>query len=296
MKRIRIVGLCLVAVAAVCAFGVAGSASALEYRVCIKANPKNTGNFSDKGCTVAAPGTGKYLLGTWEQAKKKVAKSKGTHPVNNLVNPSTKKVEGVTECKKEKGTSEITSPKTAKVENSYSKCSSAGKTCETAGAGKGNIKTKVLTSTLVPISAGTGDGVVFTPESGAVLAEYNCEGIEITAEGAPIGELVGLSGAASKTWTTILQQRGGVPGNLQQYVYIGGAGTEAEEEEATDSVEFEVCIKSNPKAVCEAAVGDGKEPAKPVMGFSIIGPPFNAVAPFAQNNTTTVKGEVTKVV
>jgi hypothetical protein len=295
MKRIRIVGLCLVAVFAVCAIGVS-SASALEYRVCIKASPKNTGNFSDKGCTVAAPGTGKYTLGTFEQAKKKVSKSKGTHPVNNLVNPSTKKVEGVTECKKEKGTAEITSAKTAKVENSYSKCSSAGKTCETAGAGKGNIKTHVLTSTLVPISAGTGDGVVFTPASGAVLAEYNCEGIEITAEGAPIGEMVGLNGAASKTWTTILQQRGGVPGNLQQYVYIGGAGTEAEEEEATDSVEFEVCLKSNTKAVCEAAVGDGKEPAKPVMGFSIIGPPFNAVAPFDQNNTTTSKGEVTKIV
>jgi hypothetical protein len=293
MKRIRITGLCLAAVFAVCALGAASaSAETPEYRVCIKA-ASGTGTFSDKGCTSPAAG-GKYKLGIWSEAKKKTSKSKGTHPVNNLVNPETKKVEGVTECKKEKGTAELVGPKEAKVENSYSKCSSAGKTCETVGAGKGNIKTKTLLSILVPLAGGK-VGVVFKPLSGAVLAEYNCEALAITAEGAPIGQMEGLSGPASKSWTTKLQQRGGTPGNLQEFVYIGGAGTEAEENEAKERILWGACQKTHTLAECNLAFPKGATDKEPVIGFSKI-EPLKAEAPFAQNNTTASKGEVTKIV
>jgi hypothetical protein len=304
MKRIRTMGLCLVAVFAMFAlWAVSASAASPEYKVCAK-GPKGSGEFSDKGCSVASPG-GKYKLVEWTAAGPSA--SKGKKPVNILVNPVTteKKAEGSTECKKEAGESKLVSEKSSVLTNSYSKCSSAGKTCETPGAGAGNIKTKELTSTLVPLAAGK-VGILFKALSGEVLAEYNCEGLAITAKGAPIGQIEGLSAAANKKWTVKLASRGGNPNNLQEFLYIGGAGTEAEEEEASDSFEFQVCVPkleaefalthAEAKAACEAAVGDGKEPASPISGFSEIGPPFNAVAPFAQNNTTANKGSVLKIV
>ena len=51
MKRMRILGLALVAVFALAAI-TAGAASAKPtWKACVKAEPKNTGNYSDKTCT-----------------------------------------------------------------------------------------------------------------------------------------------------------------------------------------------------------------------------------------------------
>jgi hypothetical protein len=63
MKRIRIVGLCLIAVFALSAVASsAASAAPPEFFTCVKAVPKNTGNYTEKECfTKASPaGTGKY--------------------------------------------------------------------------------------------------------------------------------------------------------------------------------------------------------------------------------------------
>ena len=105
MKRFTIVGICLVAVLALSAM-VAGSASAAfpEYKTCIKAAVKNTGNYSEKTCSTASKvaGTGKYERAEWDKGKKTSTKGKnvGT-PKNNIVNPlpglEACIIEGVTE-------------------------------------------------------------------------------------------------------------------------------------------------------------------------------------------------------
>jgi hypothetical protein len=68
MKRIRIVGLCVVAVFA---FSAVAAASAMAenapvFARCVKASPKNTGEYTEKACnTHASPaGTGAYSLVT----------------------------------------------------------------------------------------------------------------------------------------------------------------------------------------------------------------------------------------
>lgn len=74
MKRIRIVGLCLVAVFALSAVAVsaASAETAPTYKVCAKV--KETGKFNDKKCSVASKGgkkEGDYELSEWSAAKKK---------------------------------------------------------------------------------------------------------------------------------------------------------------------------------------------------------------------------------
>jgi hypothetical protein len=320
-------GLCLVAVFAMFAlWAVSASAASPEYKVCAK-NAAGT-KYSDKGCTTESAG-GKYGLAEWTAATKE-DKSKGTHPVNNLVNPATHTVEGNTECKKEKGLSKLIGPKEALLGggNEYTKCSSAGKTCETPGAGTGKIKTKPLVSVLIPLAAGK-VGVLFKPApgNGNVLAEYNCEGLSITAKFVTIGQIEGLSGAASKSWTVKLQQRGGTPGNLQEFLYPDtgsngelGEGSAAEEEKAEDFYlqfvpKFEACVKEGvepgptgdgesleaAEATCASEAGteffveEGEPPAQPDGGISSI-EPLKVSAPFAQNNTTSNKGSVLKIV
>src|ERR1700742_3734355 len=81
MRRIKMMGLCLVAVLAVAAVAVSSASAALpEYKVCAKATKVGktyTGEFTDKLCS-AKSGTkeGKYELESWEAAKKKGFKGK----------------------------------------------------------------------------------------------------------------------------------------------------------------------------------------------------------------------------
>ena len=79
MVRVRSFGLC---VAAVFAMGgvLAASASAElpEYRVCAKASPKNTGEYTSKTCAtkVGTPKSGAYEAEEWTAAKKQTFKAK----------------------------------------------------------------------------------------------------------------------------------------------------------------------------------------------------------------------------
>ena len=58
MKRIKIVGLCLVAVLALVAIASAtASAQTAEYGQCLA---KKKGNYSNSNCTGSDPGAGKY--------------------------------------------------------------------------------------------------------------------------------------------------------------------------------------------------------------------------------------------
>jgi hypothetical protein len=287
MKRITTIGLCFAAALAMSALA-AGSASALEYVKCAK--PGGGQAYSDKGCTLPSAG-GAYHLSS---AAGSTFKAKASKPLNQLVNPVTKKVEGSFEAKGSKSEGTITGASTSEFVETFKKVkTNEGKNCNSAGQGKGTIVTNKLGTSLVPISAGSGQAEVVFAAAGpsSTLAEYECEGLSIKVFGGVIAEITGLSGAASKTFGVGVRARGGTPGNLQEFLYFGGAGTEAEEEEAQDFFEYVGCLKKgNPKATCEAAVGDGKEPAKPTTLLSEI-EPLKVTAPAVQNAKGAVKGK-----
>jgi hypothetical protein len=283
MKRIRIVGLCLVAVFALSAI-VAGGASAAspEYKTCIKATEKTPektykdGEFSDKACGTPSPG-GKYKLGAWNAGKKKFAqKGKGGKGANIQYNPETNSPIGDTECASEKITGEVTGPKESRIQTEYKGCkTNEGKNC-TSGAKKGVIVTKELSAVLVPIGSSEGDGIAISPKTGSVLAEYECEGISIVATGGVIGEIVGAGKAANKEPTFVFQHG---PGLYQQWGYVG----ENEAETFTSFKSFFETGKPTPNALILSTV---KIPALKV----------EFTAPATQENVAVVKGEPFKIV
>lgn len=231
MKRIRIAGLCLVAVFAFSAV-VAASASAEfpEYKTCIKAVPKNTGNFSDKNCSVKVGGTGKYELGAWNQGKKLAFKGKnGVSTLDSYIpeNEATfwtgGTIVGTVTCKSAKSAGELTGPKTSTVTVEFKTCASEGKKCTSPAAKSGVIKTKLLTATLGFIEGGVGSNV--DVESGVgKSAEFNCEGLEISTTGSVIGVNTGNIDTFSKEGT----QTFAVNGKGGQQVPFGGFPNESE--------------------------------------------------------------------
>jgi hypothetical protein len=196
MRRIKMMGLCLVAVLALAAVAVSSASAALpEYRTCVKAakvgKTTPTGEFSDKNCSVAAPG-GKYQLGSWSEAKKKGFKGKnGTSTLTSYIpeNESTPWTggtpAGVVTCKSGKSEGEITGPKTSTVKVEFKTCSSEGKKCTSTGGKTGSITTAPLTATLGYIEGGVGSDVEAT--SHKITAEFSCEGLAIVTTGSVIG-------------------------------------------------------------------------------------------------------------
>jgi hypothetical protein len=198
MKRFKVVGLCLAAVFALCAVLAAGAQAATppEYKVCIKASPKNTGNYSGKECADAqkVAGTGKYERAEFNKGKKVTFKGKNSGtPKNIIVNPAVGleaciiegvtpvggggdeesqaaaektcigeiakepgKTEGTTECTKEKPEGSVTGPKTTTWKTVYKKCKGNGVPCNTKGKGKEEIVTDPLEATLVNLDKGPG--------------------------------------------------------------------------------------------------------------------------------------------
>jgi hypothetical protein len=196
MRRIKMMGLCLVAVLALAAVAVSSASAALpEYKTCVKA-PKvgkttPTGEFSDKNCSVAAAG-GKYQLGSWSEAKKQGFKGKNgvstldSYIPENEATPWTGgTVVGVVQCKSGKSAGEITGPKTSTVTVEFKTCSSEGKKCTSSGQKAGTIKTALLKATLGNISGGVGSDVESV--SGGPSAEFDCEGLKIVTNGSVIG-------------------------------------------------------------------------------------------------------------
>jgi len=319
MKRIRTVGLSLVAAFALSALWAA-SATALEYKACIKGAP-GSGEFSDKGCTTAAAG-GKYKLGS---ATGSTFAAKAKKPLNQLVNPGTNKVEGFFEAKKSSSAGSITGSETSEfVETFAGVKTNEGTACNSAGQGSGTIVTHQLGTKLVPLGAGSGQGELVFAAAGPTetLATYECGGVSIKVHGAVIAEIKGLSGAANKKFSIGVRARGGTPGNLQEFLYPGGAGTEAEEDKAQDfflnfvpkltecledgftkaqctefnEPEYIELLKaekseSDKSATTQFVFEEGEPPAQPDTLLSEIGAPLNVTAPAVQNATGSVKGK-----
>jgi hypothetical protein len=192
MKRMRILGLALVAVFALAAI-TAGAASANPtWKACVKAEPKNTGAYSDKLCSVPAGGTGKYNL-VAGIGKGKGFKGKGGKAVLHNVIPGKGDIK--VECGSFKDSGSVVAPSgVAKVEAEFKKCKSLGAPCKNEGGKKETIKTKAMTGNLGWLNkAGKIAGESLTSEAAphtGYLAEFECEGLaKVRVFGAVIGTI-----------------------------------------------------------------------------------------------------------
>jgi hypothetical protein len=196
MKRIKIVGLCLIAVFAMTAVAAASaSAAGPEYFTCAKVK----GGKFEKGCGKEG-GKGGY-------SKEPVTKLPSKFTDTNGVSILTVFVPGIgivgdTECQKAKSKGAILTSTTAEDTTVFEKCESSGKTCTSVQAKekKGDITTNLLLSTLVATSeAKSGVGSTVGAKSGGNSAEFNCEGLKVSTAGEVTGEVTGNIEVASKT-------------------------------------------------------------------------------------------------
>jgi len=226
MRRIRIVGLCLVAVFATSAV-VAGSASAAnpEYGRCIKVTPKSVSNYDGAKCTKLAsedPGTEAEKLAKgnfkWFPAfggEKPLVKTGFTAVLKpeTIATLQTKAGTKVT-CKALSSAGKYTGNQTVHVATvNFTGCESGGIKCNTAGAGVGEISVKPLDGELGLISKGATSvadkiGNVLWPTGGkpetgvtaAEFVEFNCGGLTVNVRGAVISP---VSSNAMKSIATV---------------------------------------------------------------------------------------------
>lgn len=211
--RLKMMGLCLVAVFALTA-AISASASAAEpaFYECHKLTTKPyTGKFTDKKCSVAATPAqeaegkvNKYELQEGIGAKGKAFKGKGGKAT--LHTPA---VGGEVTCKSFKDEGHINTPTTEnKVFSEFKTCESLGKKCSSPSQKAGTIKTNALAGELGYISKGAKTvGVLLKAETGSVLAEFNCEGLEIVTTGSVIGTIAPVN-TFTKTETNVFQVNG----------------------------------------------------------------------------------------
>jgi len=177
MKRIRIVGLCLVAVFAFAAIAGASSASAAEYGVCV---PKKKGKYSEGACKTLAVKKGTFEWGPagqcYESGKGgswadsactvtgiKKGKKKGhfeiapTPTYTSSAGTATLETPGLgaVVCSSNTDKGKITGPKTDRDTVTFVGCETKGAPCETNPVGTpGEIITNELETSLTEPSAG----------------------------------------------------------------------------------------------------------------------------------------------
>src|SRR6476620_2168160 len=218
MRRIRIVGLCLVAVFAMSAV-VAGSASAAnpDYGRCIKEGPKKLNNYDGANCTkLASEDAGseaeKLAKGNfvWKAGVPAKAGFTAVLKPETIATLETKDGKKVT-CKKLNAAGKYTGLTTvATTQTDFSECESAGIKCNTSGAGVGVIKVKNLEGELGLIAKGeTGikdkiGNVLWpeggTPTSGTEFVEFACGGLVVKVKNSVISP---VSSNAMKLTATV---------------------------------------------------------------------------------------------
>jgi hypothetical protein len=203
MKRIRIVGLCLVAVFAVSAVAAA-SASAYpaypEYKICVKAKKVGktyTGEYTEKACkTKASPAkTGKYELEEWKEGDHWTFASKSKTSTLNVT--STVDIPENVVCKKDTAKGEVVFGGYYTEETiTFEGCKANGsktQPCENAGKEKITIGPRLGLLGYLPGEARTEERLNFAEEA-RPFATFTCgtETVEVT------GEVVGTVENTSK--------------------------------------------------------------------------------------------------
>jgi hypothetical protein len=188
MKRMRILGLALVAVFAFAAIGASAASAALPaYFACTKVEG---GKFVKK-CGHEAVGTEKAGYEPVQgRGKNKVAKGKSKPGTKaTLYTPALK---SEISCASFKSVQNITASGEGveKLVATFGKCTTLGKNCTSAGAKKGSIVTPALSGQLGYVNkAAKTVGVALKPETGEFDAVFECEGLLAEVRGSVIGEL-----------------------------------------------------------------------------------------------------------
>jgi len=201
MKRIRIMGLCLVALFAFSAVAVSSASASPAFMKCVKVK----GAKFIKGCG-SEGGKGGYE----KQAVTADEAFKNKNGVSNLlVFIPGKGIVGDTKCDKAKGSGNVL-PGGTEVETTvqFEKCESSEKTCTSVQAGekKGDITTNPLSGTLNANSeAKSGVAITIGGKGGGNSAEFDCEGLEISTAGVVSGEQAGDVGKASKSSSNVFE-------------------------------------------------------------------------------------------
>jgi hypothetical protein len=197
MKRIKIMGLCLVAVFALSAMTAAGAGAAPAYFACVKTTG---GKFSEKKC--ATPGSGKTAKYELVQGNGKGKVFKGKSLKGHTAILTTPKLSSVVQCTSftDEGSIEASGLGQDKLLSVFKKCTSAKKNCTSGAPAKtGEIHTFALKGSLGVIKASPlSVGVKLSAESGGLLAEFNCEGLKVKTEGSVIGIVTGGINTFSK--------------------------------------------------------------------------------------------------
>jgi len=250
MKRIRILGLCLVAVFAMTAVATS-SASALSYKTCKKLTVKPyKGHYINKTCSThaspaeeAAGKTNKYELAEWNEGKEAHPKFKDANGVSvlKLYIPGVGVV-GATTCAKAKGEGHIDSATTGDTTVVFEKCTSEGFVCTSPGETAGKIKTSDLTTRLA--EDGAGEVIQRVGEEGVLSAEFNCgsKNIKTTgiADGVNTGNVNKIVKESKNTFTTETggEQAHDVDGDVL-ITEVSGVGTLPSGEETTATLKGE---------------------------------------------------------
>ncbi len=166
MKRIKIVGLCLIAVVALSAVASSG-ASAAEFFTCVKAVPRNSGHYSDKECSVKVASGGKY-----ERASAVGVRTSGKTKTVVIAVPA---LGFKLTCKKSTSAGEITGPSEGEEVITFSDCSTEGKPCQNIGGASGVFKTNPLRTTLV--SATEVELAALVGGREGLFVEFECGGV-----------------------------------------------------------------------------------------------------------------------
>lgn len=212
MKRIRIVGLCLVAVLALAGM-TAASAFAGSGQPAWFECAKNKAGTLAKGCAAAGKGFEiKEGVGKGKGFKGKDGKGVLNTVVPGFNGSEVTETDDKVECQSSKDTGKQLNAGgrgfVFDVQVTFSKCKALGKfECKTTGAKKEEIKTNTLAGELGYIEGGggaVGEALWNEAHPGTgYLAEFTCAGVdEIRVSGSVIGLLGGDVGVFSKTSTS----------------------------------------------------------------------------------------------
>ncbi len=207
MGRMRILGLAVVGVFVFAGMVASGASAAPEWKGCVKTEPKDTGKYTDKLCTVESPTSeGRYELAP-SVGKGKGFKIKGGPTTLAVVVPFDCCVTLFEsgrlhyKCKAMKGEGKLGLPnliKEAVIE--FKGCKLGAALCQT-GTKKGVIVTNNLAGEMIDIEGGSGVGSLLEAEGGptAPLATFNCTEAGTTIlRGSVIAEHTGDVGVISK--------------------------------------------------------------------------------------------------
>jgi hypothetical protein len=203
MKRIRIMGLALVALFAMAAVAAASASATPTYYECAKVAKVGkffTGGYNNSTCTEAnAKHEGKFEL---KEGLAKGKEFKGTGKAATLHTPS---AGGEVKCAASKDAGYAIEHGQDKVVVTFTGCVGLGKKC-TSTTPKAKKAGEIVTNDLVgklgyihtsPVVV----GVSLTGEGGLPSAEFSCEGLEVVTTGAVIGEISKDVNAISKEST-----------------------------------------------------------------------------------------------